>query len=153
LAMKLAKHADAAAGGTDALVLNIIAKVHAERKEFPAAAAAAERALALAGDDARAEFQKDLDEIKKAGAEHPTRNAGVIVHGGVELLDFAGPAEAFDQAGFHVFTVGPSLKPVRSHGAVTVIPEFSIDNAPHIDVLVIPGGDTPVLMRDAAMMD
>ena len=38
------------------------------------------------------------------------RNVAIIVHEGVELLDFAGPAEAFSMAGdqaFRVYTVAP----------------------------------------------
>ena len=89
-----------------------------------------------------------------ASAAEP-RNVAIIVHEGVELLDFAGPGEVFSSAGngaFHVFTVGPTLDPVVSQGFVRVTPDYSIANSPKPDILVIPGGHTAVLYNDPKMM-
>lgn len=83
------------------------------------------------------------------------RNVAIVVHEGVELLDFAGPAEVFSMAGddaFRVYTVAPTAGPVKSHSEVTVNPEFTIEDCPRPDILVIPGGDTPVLTKDPRMM-
>ncbi len=91
-----------------------------------------------------------------------TRNVAVIVHEGVELLDFAGPGEVFaagarryNPAGnpwFRVYTVAPSEGPIVSQGFVTVTPRYTIENCPRPDIVVIPGGDTGVLRGDAAFM-
>jgi transcriptional regulator GlxA family with amidase domain/protocatechuate 3,4-dioxygenase beta subunit len=87
---------------------------------------------------------------------------GIVVHEGVELLDFAGPTEVFDSAGssfriggqpgFEVVTVAPSPGSILAHGNVTVEPRFTIASCPPIDVLVIPGGATQVLERDDAFV-
>jgi transcriptional regulator GlxA family with amidase domain len=70
----------------------------------------------------------------------------VLIFDGVELLDFAGPAEVFivasQQHPFRVFTVGPSRDPIKTMGGITVTPEFGYENAPKADVLVVPGGNT-----------
>jgi putative intracellular protease/amidase len=86
------------------------------------------------------------------------RNVAVLVFPGVELLDFAGPTEAFSAAStsegpaFKVYTVGPSTQTIRSGQAVTVIPQYSIDDCPSPAILVIPGGNTAALVDDARLM-
>ncbi|MHC4709078.1 MAG: type 1 glutamine amidotransferase family protein, partial [Planctomycetota bacterium] len=87
-----------------------------------------------------------------------TRNVAIIVHEGVELLDFAGPGEVFETASwrgaepgrpwFNMYTVAPSTGSVLSQLFVTVEPEYTIDNCPPPDILVIPGGATGVLRAD-----
>jgi putative intracellular protease/amidase len=83
----------------------------------------------------------------------------VVVHEGAELLDFAGPAEVFASASaadgnraFSVFFVAPSAGEVTSLGFARIVPNFTIADCPPLDVLVIPGGDTGRLQRDAAFM-
>src|SRR5262245_50773113 len=74
-----------------------------------------------------------------AGAE--TRNVAIVVHEGVELLDFAGPGEVFEavEAGaFQVFTVGETTEPVTSQGFLKITPNYSIENCPQPGILVIP---------------
>jgi transcriptional regulator GlxA family with amidase domain len=89
------------------------------------------------------------------------RKVAILVHEGVELLDFAGPAEVFSSAtvsgrrAFQVFTVAPSRTgtgQVRTQNAVTVVPDYSIADCPAPDILVIPGGNTLVLLDDPATM-
>lgn len=91
-----------------------------------------------------------------------TRNVAIVLYEGVELLDFAGPGEVFatagnldasgDQSAFHVYTVATSKAPVTSQGFLKVIPDFSIENAPPPDVIVVPGGDSRALTNDARFM-
>jgi transcriptional regulator GlxA family with amidase domain len=83
------------------------------------------------------------------------RSVGIAIFDDVEVLDFAGPYEVFSRtrlvpgvesrrttetAPFEVFTVAPSSGAVRATGGLRVIPDFTYDDAPKIDVLVIPGG-------------
>lgn len=69
---------------------------------------------------------------------------GILLFPGVELLDFAGPAEVFIVAGhgewFEVHTIAASTKPLKTMGQVTVTPSHSFQNAPKLDILVVPGG-------------
>ncbi len=67
---------------------------------------------------------------------------------GVEVLDFAGPMEAFAAAGFEVFTVSKTKDPIVSQGILKIIPDFSIDNAPQADVMVFFGGNSVVAYND-----
>ena len=73
------------------------------------------------------------------------RVVGVLLFPDVEDLDFVGPLEVFGIAGrlapgtFDALTVAQAPQ-VRTRYGMTVIPAHSLDSAPHLDVLVIPGG-------------
>lgn len=89
-----------------------------------------------------------------------TRTVAILVFDGVELLDFAGPYEAFTAAGrradgglFNTLTVAETMEPVRSSAGVRVLPDVTLSDCPPIDVLVVPGGmgtrvqiDNPVVI-------
>lgn len=91
-----------------------------------------------------------------------TRNVAIVLYDGVEVLDFAGPSEVFASAGniagvsgapaYRVYTVGVTKAPVKSQGFVTVVPEFSIDDAPKPDILVLPGGQSFTLTSNSRFM-
>jgi len=82
------------------------------------------------------------------------RNVAVFLFDGVELLDFAGPADVFSAAGsgYKVYTVAESTEPIVSQGFVKVVPEFSIQNCPKPDVLVVPGGNTAAPLANAEVI-
>lgn len=67
----------------------------------------------------------------------------------VELLDFAGPMEVFTVAGFKVFTVSKTKDKITSQGVLSIIPEYSIEDAPKSDVMVFFGGRHSNLTNDA----
>ena len=83
--------------------------------------------------------------------EDKTRNVAIVLYDGVELLDFAGPAEVFKAASgfgggkspaFRVYTVAATKAPLKSLGFVTITPQYSVEDAPKPDIIVIPGGMT-----------
>ena len=75
------------------------------------------------------------------------RRVGILAFDEMEVLDFAGPYEVFNVAGdlssppgaFHVVTVGVRDDPI-GRGGFCVRPDHVLSEAPHLDVLVIPGG-------------
>jgi len=85
------------------------------------------------------------------------RNVAILIYPGVELLDFSGPGEAFSAAqgaggrAFRVFTVAETRDPLVSQGFVRVTPEFTIDDCPKPDIVVLPGGAVPD--RDPELLD
>ena len=81
------------------------------------------------------------------------RNVGIYLFHEIEVMDFAGPFEVFStasrvfqrlhrdaEAPFRVFTVGAVLGRIRARGGLLVEPQFSLDEHPKIDVLLVPGG-------------
>lgn len=83
-------------------------------------------------------------------SEPLVRNVAVLLYGGVELLDFAGPAEVFSASRseegrrFRVYTVAETTEPVVSQGFARVVPEYSIVDCPRPDLIVVPGGAVPL---------
>lgn len=81
----------------------------------------------------------------RAKGETPMKTVAILLFEGVELLDFAGPAEVFIVANegksFRVVTVAASTQPLKTMGGVTITPDFTYFTAPQPDVLVIPGGN------------
>jgi putative intracellular protease/amidase len=69
------------------------------------------------------------------------RTAAILVFDGVEVIDYAAPYEVLGQAGFQVFTVGPSTAPVTASMGQKLIPSYGFDDAPAAGVVVLPGGD------------
>jgi transcriptional regulator GlxA family with amidase domain len=92
-------------------------------------------------------------------------NVAIAVFDDVEVLDFAGPYEVFSRARtvagvesrrseasapFRVFTVAARAAEIKAIGGLRVIPDHSFDDAPPIDLLVVPGGfGTRALLDDA----
>jgi transcriptional regulator GlxA family with amidase domain len=102
-------------------------------------------------------------EASKSATAPRTRNVAIIVHQDVELLDFAGPGEVFAAAAsrgggpsghrwFNVYTVAPTAGTIVSQGFLKIEPQYTIENCPKPDILVIPGGDTRRLVDDESFM-
>jgi transcriptional regulator GlxA family with amidase domain len=93
-------------------------------------------------------------------------NVAILIFPRVEVLDFAGPFEVFSRtrlvpgpesrrndddpsAPFRVFTVAATREPVVATGGLVVVPQYSFDDHPDIDLLVVPGGfGTRALLHD-----
>jgi transcriptional regulator GlxA family with amidase domain len=90
-----------------------------------------------------------------------TRNVAIVLYEGVELLDFAGPAEVFAAArgdsrgkpAFRVYTVAVSTAPLSSQGFLKITPDYAWADAPAPEVIVVPGGNTTVLLEDPKFLE
>ena len=74
---------------------------------------------------------------------------GIVLFDDVEVLDFAGPFEVFavagniTEGGFTVVTVAEradSDHPIVARNGLKIVPEYALADAPHLDLLVVPGG-------------
>ena len=82
-------------------------------------------------------------------------NVAVLLDTGATIIDFAGPWDAFkaatdENAGFHVFAVAPTRQPIQTMGGMTLLPDYSFEDAPQAGVIVIPaqgGGKDPAKLE------
>jgi transcriptional regulator GlxA family with amidase domain len=88
----------------------------------------------------------DVGSRPDEGREGPRRIA-VALFPDAEELDWAGPwevlsywARSFPDDGLEVFTVAEGEGPIRCAKGLRVLPDYSWERAPRIDVLVYPGG-------------
>jgi transcriptional regulator GlxA family with amidase domain len=91
---------------------------------------------------------------KKAMADDYMKKISVCFYlqDGVEVLDFAGPMEVFSAAGFRVFTVSKNKAPLKSQGILTVMPDYSITDAPPADIIAFFGGNTGPSVADEELI-
>ena len=80
------------------------------------------------------------------------KRAGILVFPDVEVLDFTGPFEVFaatrlnearrreDPSPFEVLLVAERVGAVTAAGGLRVLPDFTLETCPPLDVLVVPGG-------------
>jgi transcriptional regulator GlxA family with amidase domain/YHS domain-containing protein len=75
----------------------------------------------------------------------------VLLSENAVVIDFGGPWEVFRQVRvkgpnprpFELYTVAETTKPLHVGGALTVLPNYTINNAPLPKILVIPAQDSP----------
>ena len=100
--------------------------------------------LALACAGACSSAGRDLP----AAESDPTPlNVGFLIVDGVYNTELTAPLDVFHHSVFHtrpgmrVFTVGPSRRPVTSFEGLRILPDYGYDDAPPIDVLVVPSAE------------
>lgn len=82
------------------------------------------------------------------------KNVAIFIHEAVEILDFTGPAEAFSKTRndsgniFNVYTVAATKNEITSNGFLKITPNYSIENCPKPDIIILPGGDTDIPLAD-----
>ena len=90
-----------------------------------------------------------------------TKIVAILIFPDVEVLDFAGPFEVFAVTDelrgydtFHTCTVAAAPGVVRARNGLQVVPDFTLENCPAPDVLVIPGGfGTRALLAQPALLE
>ncbi len=102
-------------------------------------------------------FPSDAEDT--ADTPREIRNVAILVFNGMDIQDFAGPADVFFYAGladgraaFKQFAVAKSMEPITSQGFVKIVPNYTFADCPKPDILVIPGGSVNGLIRDEETM-
>ncbi|MCX9098197.1 DJ-1/PfpI family protein [Bacillus anthracis] len=73
-------------------------------------------------------------------------SVGIFLFNEVEVLDFAGPFEVFsitkvhEEKPFTVYTVSQNGEMITARNGLRVQPDYSIEDLPPVDILIIPGG-------------
>jgi len=80
------------------------------------------------------------------------KQVGILIFGDVEVLDFCGPFEVFsatrlneekrreETSPFKVFLVAETKNLIVTTGGMKIAPDYSLDDCPSLDILVVPGG-------------
>ncbi|OIQ49849.1 Isonitrile hydratase [Pseudodesulfovibrio hydrargyri] len=69
---------------------------------------------------------------------------GIFIYEQVAELDFVGPLQVFSASnqmcgGGRVVTIADSARPLRGVGGLQMVPDYSLEDAPKLDVLLLPG--------------
>jgi len=74
-------------------------------------------------------------------------SVGIVVVNGVYNTELTAPMDMFqhtvfhDDVGMEVFLVGPSQEPIRTFEGLRVLPDYGFEEAPKIDILVLPSAE------------
>jgi transcriptional regulator GlxA family with amidase domain len=81
----------------------------------------------------------------------PAKRVGLLLFDGITALDLVGPADAFGCArqgpngatipAYQVVVLGLTKQSCVAESGVRLTPDFSLDEAPALDTLIIPGGE------------
>lgn len=94
-------------------------------------------------------------DIEKPTRAEPWR-LGIMLFEGYELLDVMGPLEMFGNVGpaLEVVTVSKSGGEVEAAQPLTSVADYSFDDCPPLDILLVPGGrGVQEVLEDAASID
>lgn len=95
------------------------------------------------------------EPLRLHAPSHGTIPVAFLLSNGAVVIDFAGPWEVFHDVSlatgppFQLYTVAETRDPVRASGGLTIVPDFTLENAPAPKVIVIPAQNG----RSAAMLD
>ena len=94
------------------------------------------------------------------------KQVGIVLFDDIEVLDFCGPFEVFsatrlnedkrraEPSPFEVSLIAETLAHVTTTGGMRVMPHYSFENCPPIDILVVPGGwGTRKELNNPAMLE
>ncbi len=94
------------------------------------------------------------------------KRVGIVIFDQVEVLDFCGPFEVFsttrlneetrlqEPSPFEVILVAEASSPITTNGGMKVVPQYSFQDCPKLDILVVPGGwGTRRELNNAVMLD
>ncbi|MCF7496494.1 DJ-1/PfpI family protein [Vibrio sp. L5-1] len=86
-------------------------------------------------------------------------NIGIYIYNQAEVLDFSGPFEVFSTAkrlgaeDLNVFMVSEHVEPVVARGGFKVLTDYSLQNHPEIDLLMVVGGVHTDEMNKSNVLD
>jgi putative intracellular protease/amidase/YHS domain-containing protein len=112
------------------------------------------RIYGFGSEGCRAAFRKEPERFVKPGQGAGGRRSVVIlVFEGMELLDFAGPADVFAGAGYEVSTVAATRDSVACAGLINLTPRYTFADCPRSDIIVVPGGSISTVAKDKRVTD
>jgi transcriptional regulator GlxA family with amidase domain len=99
-------------------------------------------ALCMLGLAVGANGDQPAAKTSKPDAAAKSRTLGIVLYPNFELLDVYGPAEIFGNVrpGLKVVMVAAAAGPVASTQGPKVIADYSFDDCPALDLILVPGG-------------
>ncbi len=90
------------------------------------------------------------EEMRALLAEFPQRTLGALVFPGFQALDLWGPLEMLGDCApaIRPVLVASGLGPIASAQGPRVVPDHVFDDAPRLDLLLVPGGDVGTSKSD-----
>lgn len=86
-----------------------------------------------------------VSNAQSQATETQKLNIAILIFEGVQIIDYTGPYEVLAGSGRRrVYTVAEKSDPVTTSGGMRVIPNYTFENQPKPDIIIIPGGGNAV---------
>jgi putative intracellular protease/amidase len=76
----------------------------------------------------------------KPRTNSPRRTAAIVLFDMADIMDVTGPMSVFEHAGFNIVTVAKDMNPKTIGMYTPMQPNYTFDNLPDVDVIMVPGG-------------
>jgi putative intracellular protease/amidase len=98
-------------------------------------------------------FSAPVFADQSAAAAPVPKKVAILIFDGVQIIDYSGPYEVFADAGYDVFTVAATKRPVvtAAGDGEKIVPKYTFADAPQADLVVIPGGSYEAPSNSAAV--
>ena len=90
--------------------------------------------------------------VPLGGGKDSPATVAILLFNATELIDFAGPWEVFGTAGFLVHTVAEKSEPLTMVFGQRVLPDYTFNNSPKADILLVPGGGVFDHLKNEALI-
>lgn len=96
-----------------------------------------------------------IAELRAIAGTFPPRILGALVFPGFQALDLWGPLEMFGDCAPAVrpLLIGHQLEPIASAQGPRVVADATLEQAPRLDLLLIPGGHVEQQIQDEGLLD
>lgn len=94
-------------------------------------------------------------ELRTLAVGFPPRTLGALVFPGFQALDLWGPLEMFGDCApaIRPIVIGQGLEPIASAQGPSVVADATLEQAPRVDLLLIPGGQVEPHKQDQGLLD
>ena len=93
-----------------------------------------------------------VEKSSQQNVQKRVPTVAVLLFDGAEIIDYAGPWEAFGEAGFKVFSVAESSKPIAATFGQKIVPDHTFADCPPADILLVPGGGVRNAVANPALI-
>lgn len=86
------------------------------------------------------------------------KNVGIVIFNDLFITEFTAPHDIYHHVPadkVNVFSVAPTMDEIKTYESIRIQPDFSFDNAPRIDILVVPSGNGSLTsdLNNTALVD
>jgi putative intracellular protease/amidase len=89
----------------------------------------------------------------QATTEKPKLNVAILIFEGVQIIDYTGPYEVLgSRRRRNVYTVAEKPDAITTNMGMRVIPNYTFENQPKPDIMIIPGGGVKPQLENPAVI-
>ncbi len=98
-------------------------------------------------------LRPDYPGLKRVANPQKRPTVGMLLYNGADIMDVTGPWSVFEHARFNIITAAKTKETVSLGMSMELKPDFTLENMPEVDILVIPGGGPAEMNQDMEIVE